>query len=168
MKCCLPIIKICLNPDDNLSEALPFTILGHNSPFSYRKAARHLAEDFANYTENSPAPYEANELNVYPKYNRDRVLLFIKPINSEKIRCFGAVGIRWAKKYDEIPQGWFMTWAWFHPSEQRKGHLEIAWPHILKLFPNFMPDPPYSPAMKAFLRKIQFSHPHVPAECLLD
>jgi hypothetical protein len=167
MKYCLPIIKIRVNPDDSLDEALPFTVLGHNSPLSYRKATRCLAEDFANNTGFSPAPYEANELNVYPEYYRDRVLLFIKPIDSEKIRCFGAVGIRW-KKYDDIPEGWFMTWAWFHPSEQRKGHLRNAWLHILKLFPNFIPDPPYSPTMKSFLRKIQFSHPHVPIERLLD
>ena len=167
MKCCLPILKMCPNPDDNLGEYLPFTILGHNSPFSYRKAARHLAEDFANNTGYSPAPYEANELRMYPLYRRDRVLLFIEKIASEKIRCFGAVGIRW-QKYDDMPEGWFMTWAWFHPSEQRKGHLKNAWPHILKLFPNFVPALPFSPAMKAFLKKIQFSHPNVPAKCLLD
>lgn len=46
---------------------LPFCILGHNSPASYRKAARHLAEDFANSTGFSPAPYEANELDLYPE-----------------------------------------------------------------------------------------------------
>ena len=168
MKCCLPIIKIRFNPDDNLAERLPFTVLGNNSPLSYRKAARCLAEDFANNTGFSSAPYEANELNDYPKYCRDRALLFIEPIGSEKIRCFGAVGIRW-KKYDNLPEaGWFMAWAWFHPSEQRKGHLKNAWPHILKLFPDFIPDPPFSPAMKSFLRKIQFSHPHIPTKCLLD
>jgi hypothetical protein len=167
MKCCLPIVKIRPNPDDNLGELLPFTVLGHNSPLSYQSAARRLAEDFANSTGFSPAPYEANELDNYPKYFRDRVLLFIAPVDSERIRCFGAVGIRW-KKYDNIPEGWFMTWAWFHPSEQRKGHLENAWPHIQKMFPNFIPDSPYSPAMKRFLRKIQFSHPNIPATLLLD
>jgi hypothetical protein len=167
MKCCLPIIKIRVNPDDGFGEALPFTILGHNSPLSYRKAARYLAEDFANYTGFSPAPYDTNELKLNQPYWHDRVLLFVEQIGSEKIRCFGAVGIRW-KKYDDIPEGWFMTWAWFHPSEQRKGHLKNAWPHIAKLFPNFVPDPPFSPAMKAFLRKIQFSHLHIPPKYLLD
>jgi hypothetical protein len=167
MKCCLPIIKIRSNPDDNFAERLPFTVLGPNSPSSYRNAARKLAEDFANNTGYSPAPYEANELMKYPSYSRDRVLLFIEPIGPERIRCFGAVGIRW-KKYDDMPEGWFMTWAWFHPTEQRKGHLINAWSHIQKLFPNFIPDPPYSTPMKAFLRKIQFSHPDVPTTRLLD
>jgi hypothetical protein len=167
MKCCLPIIKKRLNPDDNTAESLPFTILGFNSPLSYREAARRLAEDFANNTGFSPAPYEADELWNYPKYHRDRALLFTKPIDSGRICCFGAVEIRW-KDYEDMPEGWFMTWAWFHPNEQRKGHLKNAWPHILKLFPNFIPDPPYTPAMKGFLRKIQFLHPHVPADRLLD
>jgi len=168
MKCCMPILKIRPNPDDNLAEPSPFTVLGHNSPLSYRNAARHLAEDFANSTGFSPAPYESKELDKYPEYRRDRALLFIEPISLQRIRCFGAVGVRW-KKYDDIPvAGWFMTWAWFHPSEQRKGHLKNAWPYILKLFPDFIPDPPYSTAMKSFLRKIQFSHPHVPARCLFD
>ena len=137
MKCCVPIVKIRLNPDDNLGEKLPFTVLGHNSPLIYRKAARRLAEDFACSTGFPPAPYEANELVNYPEYFRDRVLLFIEPIDLVRIRCFGAIGIRW-KKYDDIPEGWFMTWAWFHPSEQRKGHLKNAWPHILKMFPDFI------------------------------
>ena len=90
MKYCLPIIKIRFNPDDNLTEKVPFTMLGHNSPLSYRKAARRLAEDFANSTGFSPAPYEADELKHYQQYVRDRVLLFTEPIDSERIRCFGA------------------------------------------------------------------------------
>lgn len=154
MKCQRPIKKIRFDPDDSSNGKLPFAVLGPNSPLSYRKAARVLAEDFANNTHFSPAPYEANETESHPEYLRDRVLLFIEPIDSERIRCFGAVGIRW-KKYDDIPEGWFMTWAWFHPGEQRKGHLKNAWPHILKLFPNFRPDPPLTPAMESFLKKIQ-------------
>ena len=58
-----------------MGELLPFTILGPNSPLSYRKAAGLLAEDFANYTHFSPAPYEANEVEVCGGYARDRVLL---------------------------------------------------------------------------------------------
>ena len=61
-----------------------------------------------------------------------------------------------------------MTWAWFHPHEQRRGHLSHAWPHISKLFPNFIPDPPFSQAMKSFLIKIQFVRPGFPVELLLD
>jgi hypothetical protein len=156
VNCCRPIRKIKANPCDNPGENLPFSILGPESPLSYRKAARLLAEDFANNAHFSPAPYEANEAQDYwPGYARDRVLLFSKPVDSEKICCFGAVGIRW-KKYDDLPEaGWFMTWAWFHPSEQRKGHLTTAWPHILRLFPNFIPDPPLTPAMESFLKKMQ-------------
>jgi len=107
--------------------------LGPSSPLNYREAARLLAEDFANYTQFSPTPYEANEVIDYGKtYLRDRVLLFSKPTGEGKMQCFGAVGMRWKKyEYADMPEGegWFMTWAWFHPTEQRKGHLRIAWPH---------------------------------------
>ena len=159
MKCCLPIRTIEPNPDEHLAEQLPFTVLGINSPLSYRKAARLLAEDFASYTHFSPAPYEADEIKNYGKsYARDRALLFGEPIDLKRVRFFGAIGMRW-KKYDDMPEGWFMTWVWFHPSEQKKGHLTNAWPHILRLFPNFFPDPPITPAMQSFLKKIQFRHP---------
>src|SRR6266487_2314352 len=131
MTCCRPIRKIKANPYNSRDTTLPFIVLGPNSPLSYRKAGRLLAEDFANNAHFSPTPYEANEVEDYGKYFLDRVLLFSEPINSRRIRCFGAVGIRW-QKYDELPEArWIMTWAWFHPSEQRKGHLTKAWPHIL-------------------------------------
>ena len=163
MNYCLPIRKIKFNPYDSVGGALPFTVLGPDSPFSYRKAERLLAEDFANTTHFGPAPYEAKEGERYGMtYRRDRVLLFSNPTENGKTRCFGAVGMRW-KKYDDMPEGWFMTWAWFHPTEQRKGHLRNAWPQISRLFPDFIPIPPVTPAMRLFLKKIQFSHP-----CLLN
>jgi hypothetical protein len=162
VKFCLPIRKTKLNPYDSLDEKLPFTVLGPNSPLNYRKAARLLAEDFANGTGFSPAPYEAKEGEHELTYCRDRVLLFSKPIGDGKLCCFGAVGMRWKKyEYEDMPEGegWFMTWAWFHPTEQRKGHLRNAWPHISRLFPDFIPLPPATPAMGLFLKKIKFSHP---------
>ena len=145
---------------------MPFVIIGPSSPLSYRTAVRLLAENFANYTGFSPAPYEAEEADYELSYARDRVLLFSRKIDEQSIRCFGAAGIR-RKKYDEIPTpGWFMTWAWFHPSEQRKGHLTKAWPHILKLFPDIIPDPPLSDEMKSFLIKIGTKFPPGVAELL--
>ena len=138
-------------------------IIGPDSSKTYRQAVRLLAEDFANFTHFSPTPYEVNEAESYGKiYERDRVLLFSKPVSRAKICCFGSIGMRWEKyKYTDMAEGegWFMTWAWFHPAEQRKGHLRNAWPHILRLFPDFMPLPPATPAMVAFLKQIGFSHP---------
>lgn len=155
-----PTRRVRFNPYDNSAEALPFTVLGPDSPLSYRRAAWLLAEDFANGTHCSPTPYEANEAEDYGTARaRDRILLFTEPVGPQRIRCFGAVGIRW-QEYNDIPDpGWFMTWAWFHPAEQRKGHLTKAWPHILKLFPNIIPLLPLSPAMQSFLTKVQFHHP---------
>lgn len=148
------------NPYDNLGETLPFILIGPDSPLSYRKAARRLAENFANSTHFSPAPYEAQEGEDYgPKYARDRVLLFAEATAPRRLRYFGAVGIRW-KEFDDLPErGWFMTWAWFQRADQRKGHLTKAWPHILKLFPNLMPLPPLTAAMESFLKKVQYYDP---------
>ena len=160
MNFCRPVRKVAFNPYDTPEEPLPFLILGPKSPLSYRKAARLLAEDFANSAHFSPAPYEVHEDEHYgDSYLRDRVLLFAKPTDAGTIRCFGAVGVRW-KTFDDIPApGWFMTWAWFHPAEQRHGHLTKAWPHILKLFPSLMPLPPLTDAMLSFLKKAHFDHP---------
>jgi len=155
-----PIRKIRPNPHDRTDERLPFTIIGPSSPRSYREAVRLLAEDFANGAHFSPAPYEVDEAEHYGSaYAGDRVLLFSTPLGPGKIRCFGAVGLRW-KTYDEVPTGgWFITWAWFHPKQQRQGHLSKAWPSILRLFPNACPDPPITEAMNSFLDKVQFQHP---------
>lgn len=152
MNCVRPIRKIQPNPYESPAGA-SFIVIGPKSPLSYRKAIRDMAADFANHAHYSPAPYDANEAEYNPSYLRDRVLLFSNSHGPDKIRCFGAVGFRW-QKYDDVPgPGWFMMWAWFHPSEQRKGHLTNAWPHLLKSFPGFIPIFPWSPAMIEFMKK---------------
>ena len=165
MKHCLPIRKIKFNPYDSSDEALPFMVLGPDSPFSYRQAVGLLAEDFANSTGFSPAPYEPKEGDHYGKaYLRDRLLVFSKLVGEGKICFCGAVGMRWKRyEFTDMPEaeGWFMTWAWFHPNERRKGYLSNAWPYILKLFPDFMPQPPATMAMGSFLKKMKFNHPYL-------
>lgn len=151
MNCVRPIVKLQPNPYPS-PEGAPFIVIGPESPFAYRKAVHEMAADFANCTHYSPAPYDPIEAEYNPSYSRDRVLLFSKPHAPGKIRCIGAVGFR-RKKYNDVPAGWFMTWAWFHPTEQRKGHLRTAWPFLLKSFPEFIPDPPWSPGMIEFMKK---------------
>lgn len=160
MNFCRPVRKVTFNPYDTPGKPLPFMVLGPDSPLSYRKAARLLAEDFANGAHFSPAPHEACEADHYGgQYRRDRVLAFAKPVDALRIRFFGAAGVRW-QQFDDIPEpGWFLTWAWFYPAEQRKGHLTNAWPHILRLFPGVMPLRPITEAMLAFLKKAKFDNP---------
>jgi hypothetical protein len=162
----LPIIRERRNPYDRSGPTLPFTLVGPDSPLAYRKAVERLAVDFAANTQFGHAPYSAQEAETYSGelYSRARVLLFSEPLKSERIRCFGAVGIRW-KCFNELPEpGWVMTWAWFHSSRQRKGYLRIAWPYILKLFPNLIPEPPITLAMLTFLKRVQFNHPIIRLE----
>lgn len=151
MKCLRPIVKTQPNPYTS-PEGAPFIVIGPASPRGYRKAIHELAADFANSVHYS-TPYDADEAERDLALLRDRILLFAEPRGPDKIRCFGAIGFRHGKK-DDVPNvEWFMTWVWFHPKEQRKGRLTAAWPHIMKLYPVFVPVPPLSPGMQSFLKK---------------
>jgi hypothetical protein len=44
-----------------------------------------------------------------------------------------------------------MTWMWIAPPYRRKGVLQGAWPGLVERYPNFLPEWPYSDAMKQFL-----------------
>ena len=162
----LPLLTISSNPYDRSGAALPFTIVGPDSPLTYRKAVERLAVEFAANSQFGQAPYSSQEADTYPGelYSRARVLLFSEPHKSGMIHCTGAVGIRW-KSFDELPApGWVLTWAWFHPSRQRKGYLKNAWPYILRLFPSLIPEPPITRAMLAFLKNVRFNHPNIRLE----
>ena len=151
MHCVRPVLKKQPNPYES-PEGAPFIVIGPKSPLSYHRAIFDMASDFANSVGYS-TPYDVGEAYRDPSLLRDRILLFVEPRGTDKTRCFGAIGFRWGKKNDLPNVEWFMTWVWFHPKEQRKGHLTAAWPHILKLYPVFVPVPPLSHGMQSFLKK---------------
>lgn len=49
---------------------------------------------------------------------------------------------------------WMLMWIWIHPYERRKGHLSAAWPFFQSMFGIVVPDPPMSPELLSFLKKV--------------
>lgn len=58
-----------------------------------------------------------------------------------RLRCIPPMMIN---RYD-------LQWIWLHPYVRRHGYLTRAWPYFSARFPSFVPEPPLSPAMIAFL-----------------
>jgi len=122
---------------------------------SYREAAKLLAEDFAIKAHFSPAPYQANEAENYPEYASDRVLLFYEPFCMGKIRCFGAIGMRW-QKYDDLPDAcWIMTWLGFIRMNKERAFDPVLALHF-KVVSQFRPLPPLTQKMESFLKKVTY------------
>ena len=78
----------------------------------------------------------------------------------------------WCKTCDEYPTGlgpsdvviggccfyphedaWGLHWVWLHPFERRQGRLSRVWPYFEERFGSFVPMPPWSDAMRHFLKK---------------
>lgn len=75
-------------------------------------------------------------------------------INNIRVRCFGASCFRW-REWTDIPAAWSLDWVWFHPYFRQKQHLTKAWSQFKQEYGEFHLEQPVSPAMKAFLSKIQ-------------
>lgn len=137
----------------------PFLVIGPNSPLAWRRAVEHLANYFRRELKFDFPPYQA-EHNL--KCAKDRVLVFrIDESAQDFERLFffiGAVGVRWVE-WSDMPASWSVEWAWFHPYERHRGHLQKAWPFILQMFPEPWVRLPLSPAMIGFLKKVGYTKP---------
>ena len=88
-----------------------------------------------------------------------RAFLWTDPqtLRDEKETVIGACCFRW-RQWKDVPadfpaETYGMQWIWLHPYQRRKGVLSKAWPYFLARFDPFVPEPPHSPTMEAFLRK---------------
>lgn len=61
------------------------------------------------------------------------------------------------ENWSNAPASYCLEWVWIHPYFRRNSILTGAWSHFQKRHGDFMPMPPYSRAMLAFLKKI--GHP---------
>lgn len=52
-----------------------------------------------------------------------------------------------------------LQWIWIHPYFRRKGVLTKHWPFLVEQHGDFFAEPPLSPAMDGFLRKVGYPHP---------
>lgn len=64
----------------------------------------------------------------------------------------GACAFRW-RNWADAPPGWAMQWMWLCPRARRTGILTKYWPVFREMFGDFLPEPPFSPAMEAFFAK---------------
>jgi len=75
------------------------------------------------------------------------VLVFVKRTTledwKEYLYFIGAVGMRW-RKWEDVPDGWGLSWAWLHPYERRQGLLTKAWPFLTEKFPGMRIESPVS------------------------
>jgi len=101
---------------------------------------------FGGKNTSTSCKYEASEKADYRAY------LFANGPNESPRVLVGACCFRFRDFKDAEPR-WVLQWAWLHPYSRGRGILSAAWDGFHGTFGNFLPEPPYSPAMKAFLRK---------------
>jgi hypothetical protein len=66
--------------------------------------------------------------------------------------AYGACCFRW-RAWADGPAGWALQWVWLHPYARHRGHLAAVWPYFRVAFGSFVPEGPFSPAMRAFLAR---------------
>ena len=168
-----PRLRIAKNPHEreaNCAQAYnaPFLVVGPQSPLSWLKAVEEMAYYFKRELKFEFPTFTAEE-RFKSELHRDRVLVFYKteildhnptPKNPKDFTnaytFFGAIGVRWRQR-ENAPASWSLPWVWLHPYERRQGHLTKAWPFLLKMFPKFSVEPPISPAMTSFLKKVGYT-----------
>jgi len=78
--------------------------------------------------------------------------LFINEQNHHPRVWVGGCCFRW-REYQDVGARWAAQWMWLHPYYRNKGILSSAWDRFHELHGKFICEPPFSPAMKAFLHK---------------
>jgi hypothetical protein len=115
---------------------------------------RREVERFAIYFRREFS-YDFQQFSATEKPKKEQpyaAYLFTNETNHYPRVWVGACCFRWRKYQDAEPR-WGAQWAWLHPYYRGKGILSGAWDRFHELHGNFLPEPPYSPAMEAFLRK---------------
>jgi hypothetical protein len=121
------------------------------SPIRFRRAVWQMARffqregryDFVGYG------YEGKD----PDATAHGCLWFDPRGGAERCAVIGAACFRWME-WDDAPAGWLLCWVWLHPYQRGRGHLARAWPFFRVRFAGFEVDPPFSPAMVGFLRRV--------------
>lgn len=125
-----------------------------SEPLKYRKAVEKLAYYFRREFGYDFPPYTADS-SVGFDQRTDVVFMWIgmdfDNIGNKKSVGYGVC----AFDYETCgaDRHWFLTWAWLHPYERRKGHLSRAWPYFQERFGDFGVQYPLSESMENFLAK---------------
>jgi hypothetical protein len=120
------------------------------SPLRFRKAVETIAQYFRREFSYDFTQYDATE-RTDP---RDQVFLWVNPCDDPAgVRALGAACFRW-RRWQDGSAGLALSWLWLHPYCRRQGLLSAAWPYFCERFGDFQVEPPLSPAMEAFLAKV--------------
>lgn len=118
------------------------------SPLRLRRCVETFARYFRREFRYDFVQYSALE----PGAANERAYLWMSR-NAYPPFFFGAASFRWRAWKDAAP-GFALQWVWLHPYERRRGYLTRAWPAFRAQFGDFHCERPLSPAMAAFLRKL--------------
>jgi hypothetical protein len=90
--------------------------------------------------------------------NRDRIFLLVEGEEywNEERYAVGAIVFRW-RKYSNAPERLVLAWTWIHPFLRQTGIFTTYWNIFRELYGDFYVEPPYSPAMRSFLAKMNAS-----------
>ena len=130
--------------------ALPHGVflINQRSPLQVRRVVEAFARMFQREFRYDFVQYNARERTDA----RDTAFLWERPHTYPDQFC-GAAVFRW-RKWSDTPEGYALAWVWLHPHVRRSGLLTEAWPYFKDSFGDFHVEPPLSPEMSAFVRKV--------------
>lgn len=121
------------------------------SPMSLRREVERFAIYFRREFN-----YDFQQFEATGKPKKDEkpytAYLFTNQTNWYPRVWVGACCFRWCE-FTDAEARWGMQWMWLHPYFRGKGILGRAWDKFHELHGTFLCEPPFSPAMEAFIRK---------------
>lgn len=120
------------------------------TPFPARQATEIIGGYFNREWGSGGPPYQAHE----HEDERDRIFVLTRKKDGETEYAIGAIIFRW-RNYSDAPGELVLNWVWIHPFLRRQGILTAYWGLFRRLYGNFFVEPPLSPAMESFLKKVR-------------
>ena len=122
------------------------------SPLSLRRAVYQIAKYFRREFRFDFLQYDYTDEEASA-----RAYLFEAVGNLEawpRSVMVGACCFRW-REWSNVPHGWALQWVWLHPYARGRGILAGHWPYFRQRFGDFHVEGPLSPAMAAFLARVE-------------
>jgi hypothetical protein len=173
-----------IHVDDGLVkkfQALGVLIVSKDSPACIKKATEKIARYFFYELSFDFPPFQADEWTKVRYYRRlndegerhetdDSLRCFLWYDNSHesagdlRLPAIGAACFRSRVNQKNNQRTWKLAWIWIHPFRRRKKMLAKAWPLFEEMFGPFHIEPPFSEAMRSFLKNRQWSPPKLEVE----
>jgi hypothetical protein len=121
------------------------TLIAPESSKATRNAIAKLGRYFQREFGYDFPPYAAD--TAQPGDDESRTFAWLT--HSDERLAYGACGFSLGDPHPSVP--WSLDWVWLHPFARRHGLLSLAWPFFCARFGPIRVQPPWSPAMRAFL-----------------